>query len=123
VSRTPYLVLASTAFLLAACGGNPPPPQVVVTPPPATQPAPTTVVLPPSSGAAATASPLVNQCQSMFAQSLNGGQATYGSPVVNTIGDVTTVRLTAQVSQGVAVMPRQYSCTFSRGTLTTAGAV
>ncbi len=41
---------------------------------------------------------MVVQCQGLFAQSLTDQTVTYGTPTANTVGDVTTVHLTAPIS-------------------------
>ena len=118
--RPSCLVLAALALpiaLLAACGRREPPPTPVVTPPP---PAAPTVIVPPMP-VAADRNAMVAQCQGLFAQSLTGQTVSYGTPAVDTMGDVTTVHLAATVTgPAPGVNPRQYTCTFSRGQLTNA---
>ena len=103
-----FLRLATLAapIGLVACGGSAPPPPTVVVPP-----------MP----VVADRNAMVAQCQGLFAQSLTGQTVTYGTPTADTVGDVTTVHLTASVAgPAPGVNPRQYTCTFSRGQLTNA---
>jgi hypothetical protein len=119
-SRLLALAVLASPVGLVACGSSAPPPVVVRTPPPVvTAPAPTVVV--PPMPVAADQNAMVAQCQGLFAQSLTGQTVTYGTPTANTVGDVTTVRLTASVGgPAPGVNPRQYTCIFSRGQLTNA---
>jgi hypothetical protein len=117
----PTLATLAVPMGLVACGGSsPPPPVVVTTPPPVVTAPPPTIVVPPMP-VAVDRNGMIAQCQGLFAQSLTGQTVTYGAPTADTIGDVTTVHLTASISgPAVGVNPHQYTCTFSRGQLTNA---
>jgi hypothetical protein len=112
------LILLALPIAVAACGSDTPPP----TPPPVvinTNPAPTTftaaVPTPPSPGS------LVNQCQGLFAQALNGQAVNYAAPAINSAGDSTTVRLAARPVTAPPGTVVQYSCSFTGSTLIGSG--
>jgi hypothetical protein len=91
------LFVLTLPLLAAACGGSQPPPQIVVaSPPPVSQTA------------------LAAQCQSLFAQSLNGQATEFSYPLVTNSGDVTSVSLQARTAGGSSV---RYSCIFNGSTL------
>ena len=93
-----YLLALALPIGLAACGSPPPPPtQVVVAPPP-----------PVSKDA------LAQQCQSLFAQSMNGQAVSYSYPTVTTTGNLTTVRIGARTAEGASV---HYDCSYSGSSL------
>jgi len=74
---------------------------------------------------AVAAAPLIAECRTRFAQSLDGqlpdGTApNYGEPNLSTVGQVVTVRLTATLDQAQGAT-RNYVCTFNGPVLVTAG--
>ncbi len=102
------LLLLMAPLAMAGCGGMDDPP------------APRT-----SEQIAVAAAPLIAECRTRFAQSLDGqlpdGTAPdYGEPSLSTVGQVITVRLTATLDQGQEVT-RNYVCTFNGPVLVTAG--
>lgn len=92
------LIAIALPMVVAACvSSDPPPTQIVVAaPPPVSQ------------------STLASQCQSLFAQSMNGQAVSYTYPTVNAQGDLTTVHLSARTAGGASV---EYTCSYSGSTL------
>ncbi len=124
--RTQLIALSTLALALGACVAPAPRPIVVTnTAPPPTQTTTTTTYTTPAVAAPTPeyTTVLVSQCQSLFSQSLGGAPMNYASPIVTNTGDVTSIRLSGQISPITGQAGRQYNCTFSHGALTTAGAV